>query len=322
MKHFPITKSVLAADALGRQLEYAYGLANVRCQLMTTTVRDVYLVTSAQQRFVFFVYRWEHRTYEQIAAEWQFVAYLDAHGVAVAPAVPTTNGDLSIRFNAPEGIRHGVLTTFVPGHHLRQRSSIPATQGYGRNVAMLHVLADALPDALNRPIIDVVDIIKQSVTAAETALFDRPDAVTYLYWCATQLYPKLANLSTESPAYGLIHGDVIRTNALVSEDGTVTVLDLDFCGTGWRAYDVASYLLTIRNTPDEAAFANAFLAGYNAVRTLTPAEHEVLPLFEAVRAIFEIGTPAKYVNSWGSAYLYAFLDQSLEKLKHTMEQLA
>ena len=125
----------------------------------------------------------------------------------------------------------------------------------------------------------------------------------------------------EPPAYGVVHGDVIRANALVGEDGTVTVLDFDFCGIGWRAYDVASYLLTIRNTPTEAEFAEAFLAGYTDIRALTPEEREAMPLFEAVRAIFAIGTPAKYVDHWGSEYLYAFLDQSLERLERVMQQL-
>ncbi len=91
---------------------------------------------------------------------------------------------------------------------------------------------------------------------------------------------------------------------------------------GWRAYDIASYLLTIRGTPDEAEYADAFVAGYTDIRSLLPTEHEALPFFEAVRALFEIGTPARYVDTWGSAYLYAFLDQSLEKLKHQMSQLA
>ena len=47
-----------------------------------------------------------------------------------------------------------------------------------------------------------------------------------------------------------------------------------------------------------------------------------MPLFEAVRAIFAIGTPAKYVDHWGSEHLYAFFDQSLERLERTMQQLA
>lgn len=251
-----------------------------------------------------------------------FVAYLHAHGASVAPAVPTTSGDFIIDFDAPEGTRYGVLTAFVQGHHLRQRSTLPAVRSYGRNVARIHVLADALPNALNRPSIDMATLVEQAVMEAETALIDRPDVVAYLQSCATQLYPKLTHSPTEAPIYGMIHGDVIRTNALVNDDGSVTVIDFDFCGMGWRAYDIASYLLTIRNIPEEAEYTEAFLAGYNDIRLLTPTEHAALPLFEAARAIFDIGTPAKYVNSWGSAYVYAFLDQSLQKLKQKMDQLA
>jgi Ser/Thr protein kinase RdoA (MazF antagonist) len=47
----------------------------------------------------------------------------------------------------------------------------------------------------------------------------------------------------------MIHGDVIQANAQVADDGIVTVLDFDFCGMRWRAFDIGSYLLTICKTP-------------------------------------------------------------------------
>jgi Ser/Thr protein kinase RdoA (MazF antagonist) len=135
------------------------------------------------------------------------------------------------------------------------------------------------------------------------------------------LRPKLLCLPKESPAYGLIHGDAIRANAQVADNGTVTVLGFDFCGLGWRAYDIASYLLTVRGTPDESAFAEAFLQGYTSVRPLSDNEYHTLPLFEAVRAIIEIAVPAMYVDTWGSSYVYSFLDRSLEHLKRSLRQI-
>ena len=322
MAHFPITKSYLATAALAGRLEDEYDLANVRCRLISATLRDVHLVTTSRGRFIFYVYRHGYRAGEQIAAEWEFVDHLAACGVPVAPAVPTRNGHVLIGFDAPEGKRYGVLTTFVDGQLLRQRSSIPAVRTYGRHIATIHAVADAMSAPLNRPVIDIAALLDEAVAAAERALIERPDVVAFLHESATRLRPKLDPLPKESPTYGVIHGDVIRANALVGDDDTVTVLDFDFCGIGWRAYDVASYLLTIRNTPMEADFAEAFLAGYTDVRALTPDEPKAMPLFEAVRAIFAIGTPAKYVDHWGSEYLYAFLDQSLERLERTMQQLA
>jgi hypothetical protein len=44
-------------------------------------------------------------------------------------------------------------------------------------------------------------------------------------------------------------------------------------------------------------------------------------LFGAVRAILEIGTPALHVDTWGSAYFEGFFDQSLDRLKRSMQQL-
>jgi hypothetical protein len=54
---------------------------------------------------------------------------------------------------------------------------------------------------------------------------------------------------------------------------------------------------------------------------LSSQEHATLPLFEAVRAIFEVGVPAMNVSHWGSAYLYGFLDQSLARLRSSMERM-
>jgi Ser/Thr protein kinase RdoA (MazF antagonist) len=318
---FPITKSFLSTEALAHRIEHEYNLTNVRCQLITTTLRDVYLVTSLRKRFILFVYRSGARSVEYIEAEWRFVTYLGSHGVPVAPALSTTSGTTILAFDAPEGTRYGVLTRFVDGQHLRQRPSVSAVRAYGRHIATIHTLADAMPEVLSRPVNDVAAIVEQSITAAAAALIDRRDAVTYLQECATLLLPKLAALSKAPSVYGIIHGDVIRTNAQVSDDGTVTVLDFDFCGPGWRAYDIATFLLTIGGTPNQEEFADAFLNGYTHIRTLTELEYKMLPLFRAVRAIFDIGMPSMYIDHWGSAYVYAFLDRLLEQLKHSMNRL-
>jgi hypothetical protein len=69
MTHFPITKSYLATAALAGRREDEYDLADVRCRLISATLRDVHLVTTSGRRFIFYVYRHGYRTREQIAAE-------------------------------------------------------------------------------------------------------------------------------------------------------------------------------------------------------------------------------------------------------------
>lgn len=315
---FPISKSFLNRQALANRLEQEYGLENVNCQLITSTLRDVYQVASPQGRHILYVYQHEHRSADEIAAEWQWVDYLYASGVPVAPAVPKRSGDCLLSFVAPEGIRYGVLTRFVEGEILRHRSTVPAVRTYGGIVAQIHALSDRMPFALQRSPIDLRAMLEQSVAAFEREAWDRREELAFLRASAAILQSQVDQLPKENPAYGLIHGDVIRANALVANDSRVTILDFDFCGDGWRAYDVASYLHTIRGAPEETEFEQAFLEGYNAVRPLTTAEQATLPLFEAVRAIYSIGVPAMNFEHWGSQYFYSFVDHELAALKRWM----
>jgi Ser/Thr protein kinase RdoA (MazF antagonist) len=318
MDCFPISKSFLQRDALSQRIEEEYGLENVACQLISSTLRDVYLVTSSQGHRILYVYLHAQRTSEEIAAEWQLVDYLYASGVSVAPAVPKISGDYVLMFPAPEGIRFGVLTQFAEGVTLRSRPSLAAARSYGKTVAMIHTLSDVMPFSLNRPAIEIEKLLEQSLAAFEREVLDRPEDLAFLLQAAAILQKRIVTLLKAKPCYGIIHGDVIRSNALVTDDGRVTILDFDLCGFGWRAYDVASYLLTIRNTPQPQDYEQAFIEGYQQVRPIEAEERELLPAFEAIRAIFSIGTPAMHIEHWGSQYFYAFLDASLMALKSSM----
>lgn len=321
MSHFPISKSFLQREALARRIEEEYGFEEVDCQLITSTLRDVYLVTSSQGRNVLYVYPQGLRTKSEIAAEWQYVDYLHACGVPVAPAVPRKSGEVLLTFEGPEGIRFGVLTRFAEGVILRRRPTVAAVRAYGQSVARIHVYSDRMPFTPERAPLDYERMIQESVAAFEREAHDRREEQAFLHAARDILLDGLGHLSKAKSSYGMIHGDVIRANALVTEDDRVTVLDFDFCGWGWRAYDVASYLLTIRNTAEEGLFERAFLDGYNEIRPLTSTERETFVLFEAIRAIYSIGVPAMNIPHWGSLYFYAFLDSNLVALMRCMEAL-
>jgi Ser/Thr protein kinase RdoA (MazF antagonist) len=318
----PIIKSFFAPEALAEHLEAEYGFQDVQCQLISATLRDVYLVESHAGRHILIIYRHDRRTWDEIAAEWRFVDYLAQHSIPVAAAIPMTTGEQILTLQAPEGLRYAVVTTYVAGQHLRRRPSVEATRRYGALIATIHVLADRAPTAFVRTTRDVVANLDQALAGIRAVLGDWLTERDYLERCVEELQTRLQTLPRETPAYGIIHGDTIRTNALVADDGRVTLIDFDWYGPGWRAYDIASYLLTIRGAPNEQLFAEAFLSGYTSVRTLAAREYGLLPLFEAARAILEIGTPAQHVNLWGSAYLESFVAQSLDRLKRSMQQLA
>lgn len=322
MSFEPIITSFFAPEALAQHIEAAYGFEDVRCQLITATLRDVYLVVSRAGRHILIVYRHAQRTWDQIAAEWRFVDELAQYAVPVAPAIATITGEQIIALHAPKGVRYAVVTTYIAGQHLRRRPSVDATRRYGEIIATIHVLADQAPIALGQTTQEIGARLDQALTGMRAVLGDGLRERAYLEACGQELHARLQALPKEAPAYGIIHGDAVRANALVGDNGGVSVIDFDWSGLVWRAYDVASYLLTIRGDPQEQAFAEAFLAGYSAVRPLAEREYGLLALFETVRAMLKIGTPALQVNLWDSAYLESFFAQSLERLKRAMRQLA
>jgi Ser/Thr protein kinase RdoA (MazF antagonist) len=243
----------------------------VRCRLIKGTIRDTYLVAASDARFVCSIYRHGGRTPAEIAAELELLAYLHAHGLAVAPAVPDRTGERLLAIRAPEGLRHAVLFAYVPGRPLGRQPEPEAARRYGRAVARVHALADAYPGPLARPRIGVAELVERPLAAFAAVVTHRPADVAELRAVAAVLARRIGALPRAAPGYGLVHGDVIPSNAQVTPDGEVALLDFD--------------------------------AGYEEVRPLAGWERAALPVLQAARHVFGLGIPALHVDEWGSAYL-------------------
>ncbi len=309
---FPVHKSFLSVRPLADKIADEYGFANVTCQLLAASMRDIYLVRADALAYIFVLYRADQRRVAEIRGEWQFVDYLAEHRMPVAPAIQTRQNKLLLTFNLPEGKRHGVLTPFIEGKHLRHRPSEKAAGEYGRIIAQIHRLADEMAQLPHRPKIDLPELLLTFVVAFAKVFPERNNELSFLKSATAQIISQLATLQTDAPAYGLIHGDVIRANALVSDNGSVSVIDFDLCGYGWRAYDIASFLAVGQD------IGETFLEGYTAVRPLSGHEQSTIPLFKAVRAIFSLAIPIMSIDHWGLANILPWLDESLARIEQSM----
>lgn len=315
-RHFPVSWTLLAPEALAGRLQAAYGLENVQCRLFTVAMRDVYWVADSDQHYIFYLYRAGNRPEAEIAGEWRFVDFLAQEGLPVLPALRTREGEAVLSFVAPEGRRYGVLTRHEDAGHFRHRPGLPAARAYGRTIARLHEVSTKLDTDFGRPPADPRRQLAEATRAFAYAFPDRPEDHVFLQQAAQQLQTRLPAVPDDPPFYGMIHGDVIQANALVSDDGQrVTLIDFDLCGPGRRIYDVASFFITLHGTPDEREMRAAFLEGYVGVRMLKRPELEALPLYEAVRAVFSIGVPAGQINIWGRATVEPYLDEGLNRLR-------
>lgn len=327
---FPVTRSMLTPGALAELVEAAYGFDEVRCRLIKSTIRDVYRVDTRQGPAVLIVYRHGRRTAEEIGAELDLLEMLaeqgPAVGVAVAPALRALDGTRLASVPAPEGIRYAALFRFVEGRLLERAPAPARARQYGQVVARLHRLTDdwlqTMPSARYRVPLDAALLVDRSLEQITTFLGDRPADLDGLGRTAGLLHRRLAGLPLEPPGYGLVHGDVIPTNVLAAPDGGLTLLDFDFCGPGWRAFDVATYLHVTGGDRSTEASGCDFLAGYQDVRLLADWELAAIPLLVAVRELFRLGSWGPRVAEWGTQALpESQIERHLMQIKAAMEQL-
>lgn len=316
-EHFPILRSVLSAEALAETIAGAYGLEPVRCRLIKAVILDTYHLTATGDNYILRLYPAKRRDLSEIKAELELLLYLKAQGASVSVPLPRSNGKYLLAISAPEGTRYAALFTYAHGTPLSQSLGADAAYVFGRALADVHAIADTYPHSLSRPTIDFNWLVEWSLKGLAPLWGQSHTNWVYLRQVADTLRPQFATLSTEQPRYGLCHGDAGANNAHVTPDGQLTLFDFDFCGYGWRAYDIGTFLIG-----ESEEVTQAFLAGYQAVRPLDRSELDSIPLFQIAQNIWVLGMRASYLNEWGTVHFSSrFVDHVLDFIKQMMQQL-
>jgi Ser/Thr protein kinase RdoA (MazF antagonist) len=302
---------------LAAELEWAYGLSNVHCQLIKAVILDTYQVWASSGTYILRVYPAQRRTESAIRAELAWLAHLHAVGVPVSVPIAPVVGDDLLVFDAPEGPRYGALFTYAAGQPLSQHRTPVNVRAYGHLLAQVHAAADTLPHPPARPSLDLSRLLDQPLLDLETVFAQRMSDWTFLRQTAEVIRPQFEALPTKAPWYGLCHGDAGSANVHIASDGTLTLFDFDFCGPGWRVYDISTFLI---EEPEE--IISAFLEGYQAVRALTTQEQACIPLCQVVQNIWVLGMRANYVNEWGTTHFSERLvNHILAFIRRTMDRL-
>ncbi len=318
----PVTRSIFSTRALAELLESCYGLSQAECTLIKGKVCDTYAVKSPKNKYILRVYRHTQRTFEEISSEIAIIDFLHTSGLAVAPVVPQLDGKEILTISAPEGLRFAALFTFKEGHFLGRQPVISDVRNFGEVLAQCHLLLDKYSLKAVRPVVDFNFIVSKPVAAFEKLFPERTEIIDYLKHGVETLQQKFAALSSDPPEYGLIHGDLIPSNVLVSASGEIILLDFDFCGWGWRGFDIATYMTEIQYWKAPPESTATFLQGYEKLRPLSELEKTMLPVFAAARSYFGFGFPALNVNEWGSNYYsFSFIETQLELIQYYMAQI-
>jgi len=273
------------------------------------------------------IYRFGKRDLTAIAAELDLLKGWRAANLAVPVVVAMTNGETILTLAAPEGARYAVMLKYIEGVTLNDRSfnnfdhfSLDKFSRYGAAIAQLHMVSDQMTTTSTRPPLDLEFLLETPLRLITKVLSDRPKDLDYLHTAAATLRQEIQLLPQEPPLYGLCHGDIDCSNVLINDNGDLTLIDFDYCGMGWRVYDIACFYVDAEYLKLPDAVKPAFLAGYSQIRVLSDREYQSIPLFAAVRHIWYLGLYAENINEWGRFRLYdEFVDYVLGLVHSCLE---
>ncbi len=277
-------RSIPSVAAVSRLVETRYGFAVTDAVLVRSFTNDVYRVDTTVGSYALKVYGAGRWTPDEVRWEQQLARHLTGAGVPIAAAVPSSDGDTVAILSAPEGDRPVALVEWVPGEKPRPPWTDDLYGKVGTLLAQLHGAADDFrssrprrPVRTGREVREVSEVL--GTDSARRRLVEKAGA---------EAQRQIARLADQGLRWGTRHGDVSLDNIHVGDAG-VHFYDLDLAGPGWQVEDLTPPLAT--------DFAEAFLAGYTAVRPLAPVELEALPWLRVLNIIENlhfhlIGKPA------------------------------
>jgi Ser/Thr protein kinase RdoA (MazF antagonist) len=268
------------------------------------------------------------RSKEEIQAEVDLLNYLKANGVNVAYPVRRQNGTFLSEFQTVNGIRYGVMYEAVGVRSFDEvEETADLNERLGSYIASIHQVWDRCDLKIDRKKIDSQLFIDHSMDAIREFTKVHDFDLDFLENVAGKIKEKLYDLPVEQPQYGMCHGDFYGGNIRLNGDNSPVLYDFDFCGIGWRAYDISMYAFPFSMGADANKLSkrevrkDQFLKGYNKVRPMSEKEIQSIALFIPFRRIFNLGT--LYItylqNTWGDAAVFRNIDADIMMLKQWLE---
>jgi Ser/Thr protein kinase RdoA (MazF antagonist) len=315
----PVVHSVFDTHGLAQLVASDYTLPlPVECQLLRSGVNDIYLITSQDQRFVLRLARAQRYGHFDDAAyrfELDLLRFLHDSSVPVAVPLLRHNGDMLGYIPAPEGQRAYALFRYLDGK-LPATLHAEQTALLGAALARFHRVTMPFSSSHPRPTLDAAQLIDEPMQAIRKSAYLPSIDVAFLERLAMVLRSSLQDMPRSGDAFGIVHGDFWWQNTLVVQ-GRVVLFDFEFCGWGWRVYDLATLLMSARalDYPLSEAAVESFLSAYHAIRPLDTAERQSLPLFLCLRMLWGLGFWSSLAPIIGSAWYEQTFSAMVAKLR-------
>lgn len=305
METIRVVRSFVDARALAELVaaEYDFG-GPVTCKLFSKMIRtqdnDHYLVTTSKgDKFVVRVYQVGTRLDRQESDylyELDWLNFLEKEGAPVSYPLARRDGSFLGSLQAPEGLRYYALFSLAMGTPLSLDNE-EQLYGLGREMARIHKASNKYEPRYERRKQDLEFLVDRPMERLKRFWDDdaghRKDLDLLLISAQEakeQILDLIANEKYTADGWGPIGGDFHQASVFFDEQDRPTFFNFDWCGTGWRAYDIAVFLhnsdLIHKRSPEKA---EAFFAGYYSERPLSENEHEAIAPFLTIRRIWLTG---------------------------------
>jgi Ser/Thr protein kinase RdoA (MazF antagonist) len=285
----PVYRSLLSDTALAERLLPEYDLPpGATCHFWNQSINDTYLVRAGATQWMLRIAPTQRRSDAQVATEIDLLHFLHHQGLQVPQPVTLRDGTVVRRLAAPEGPRHAMLFTYVPGAAYTPTAT--HSYRYGQAIAQFHTVTNSFPQ--DQPLwrFETAELLERPLEQLHSWLASWPADRAFLVELVERLRPVLVGLPRTAPIYGLCHGDLNNGNLHLIGDDQWALLDFEYIGYGWRVFDIATFFNNQLNqeghNTQTRGLLDAFLDGYQSIRPLSATEMAVLPAFVALRQIW------------------------------------
>ncbi|MDC0834515.1 Homoserine kinase [Geitlerinema sp. FC II] len=280
---FPTIYSTLSVEALVSQVLSQYAIAPVvSCCFWHRGLSDVYLVKTEKRPYILRVSHHHWRSAADIYFELNLLDFFRQQGLPVAHPLQTTDNQIAVTINAPEGQRYAALFVYADGEVPLGDLNVAQSRQLGEILAKLHCASLSFQTPFRRDDLCEEYLFDRSFETISPFLQHRPRDLDYLNEAIAHSKSCLQALPKTEPYWVVCWGDPHSGNAHFTPDGGVTLFDFDQCGYGWRAFDLAKFLHIALRTGISRGIRNGFLEGYQSVSPLAEKEVEMLqPLTQA-----------------------------------------
>ncbi|WP_431301040.1 phosphotransferase enzyme family protein [Tabrizicola sp. BL-A-41-H6] len=241
-------------------------------RLLRNRENVVYEMALPQGRAALRLHRMGYQSPAAITSELWWCDALARAGVPVPAAIPSRNGAVTVTLSTG---RLASAIAWIEGEALGEAGvpfarPLPETlalhETLGALLARLHRTTDALtlPQGFTRPRWDADGLVGE--TPFWGRFWDHPAATPSQAATLARARAFLRETFSQPLDIGLIHADVLRENVLVN-DRSVSLIDFDDSGHGFRLYDLGTVLSQNLYEPAYPDIRDALMEGYGTTDT-------------------------------------------------------